>query len=97
MKQGLKIIRNSIDGDILVNVENTVKYTISRGDFSLKDLQTVSRNERFNTNGEIDFRKYVGISKEVVLAMKDLTRQSVIVSHFCRGRGEECIFQLHSF
>lgn len=45
----------------------------------MKDLQAVARNESSNTNGEINFGNFIGISNEVVYSLKDLVRQTVIV------------------
>lgn len=79
MKDGLKILRKAIGEDILVNVEDYEKHRIHSGDFTLKDLQIVSRNESSNINGVINFRNYSRISNEVIYSLKDLTRQTVIV------------------
>lgn len=45
----------------------------------MKDLQIVARNESSNTDGEINFENYIGISREAVYSLKDLVRQTVIV------------------
>lgn len=79
MKDGLKRIRESIDNEILLNVDGMRKHHILAGDFTLKDLQIVARNESSNTNGEINFGNYMGISKGVIYSLKDLNRQTVIV------------------
>lgn len=79
MKDALKILRKSLDKEILVNVKDVEKHLILSGDFSLKDLQIVSRNESSNTNGVINLGNYSGISKEVIYSLKDLNRQTVIV------------------
>lgn len=84
MKDGLKILRKSIGEDIMVNVDGYEKHRIHSGDFTLKDLQIVSRNESSNINGVINFRNYSGLSNEVIYSLKDLTRQTVIVGRNCR-------------
>lgn len=88
MKEALKILRKSIDKEILVNIEDCKKQNFLSSDLSLKDLQIISRNESSNINGEINFANYSGISKEVVYSLKDLSRQTVIVGllvqHFYR-------------
>lgn len=79
MKEGLKRIRNSIDGEIRVIVADRNEHHNLSGNWLLKDLQMVARNESSNTNGVINFGNYSGISKDVIYSLKDLNRQSVIV------------------
>lgn len=81
LKDGLEIIRLTIEKEISLDIQDSSGCTIKNdlSAFSMKYLQVIARNESSNTNGEINFRNFIGITKEVVYSLKDLVRQTVIV------------------
>lgn len=82
VENALKIIRQEIRKDIELTIEDRMGRQLTQkvlSDLTLKHLQMMARNESSNKPGIIDFGKYQGISDEVVFALKDLVRQTVIV------------------
>ena len=79
---GLQMIRQELNRDIVLDIsDRNGKREMEQicGELSLRHLQLMARNESWNTSGKIDFGNFHGISHNIVHALKDLVRQSVIV------------------
>ncbi|KAJ6649492.1 hypothetical protein Bhyg_04728, partial [Pseudolycoriella hygida] len=84
MKEALLRLKKSFSNEVHLTVKDSDGHQLqdlvnANNELSLKLLHILARNESSNTDGNIDFQNYIGISEKIVYSLKDLVRQTVIV------------------